>query len=65
VRPGLVVPTRALVHEGDLVGVTLRTREGDRTRWIRVGRTDGAMTEVSAGLRAGDVVIVPVAPGRN
>jgi hypothetical protein len=64
-RKGVVVPTRALVHEGDLVGVTLRTADGDRTRWIRVGSAYGMMTEVSAGLRAGDVVIVPVAPARN
>ncbi|CAN5909333.1 efflux RND transporter periplasmic adaptor subunit [soil metagenome] len=61
-RPGILVPTRALVHEGDLVGVTLRTAEGDRPRWVRVGSAYGRMTEVSAGLRAGDVVIVPVAP---
>jgi RND family efflux transporter MFP subunit len=64
-RPGILVPTRALVHEGDLVGVTLRTGDGDRTRWIRVGSTYGAMTEVSAGLRAGAVIIVPVVPTRN
>jgi RND family efflux transporter MFP subunit len=62
-RKGVVVPTRALVHEGDLVGVTLRTAEGDRTRWIRVGSAYGTMTEVSAGLRAGEVVIVPVPGG--
>jgi RND family efflux transporter MFP subunit len=64
-RPGILVPTRALVHEGDLVGVTLRTTDGDRTRWIRIGSAYGTMTEVSAGLRAGDVVIVPVPGGRK
>ena len=64
-RTGVVVPTRALVHEGDLVGVTLRTADGDRTRWVRIGSTYGTMTEVSAGLRTGDVVIVPVAPVRD
>lgn len=64
-RSGILVPSRALVHEGDLVGVTLRTTGGDRTRWIRVGSTYGTMTEVSAGLRAGDVVIVPGASARN
>ncbi|MEP7344723.1 MAG: efflux RND transporter periplasmic adaptor subunit [Gemmatimonadaceae bacterium] len=64
-RSGILVPSRALVHEGDLVGVTLRTADGDRTRWIRIGSAYGTMTEVSAGLRAGDVVIVPEAPARN
>ncbi len=59
-RSGMLVPTRALMHEGDLVGVTLRTAGGDRTRWIRVGSAYGAMTEVSAGLRTGDVIVVPV-----
>ena len=64
-RTGVVVPTRALVHEGDLVGVTLRTADGDRTRWVRIGSTYGTMTEVSAGLRPGDSVILPAAPARN
>ena len=65
-RTGLVVPSVALVREGDLTGVTLRTPDGDRTRWIRLGDVIGRMTEVSAGLRAGDVVVVPsVAPGRS
>ncbi|MEO5816361.1 MAG: efflux RND transporter periplasmic adaptor subunit [Gemmatimonadaceae bacterium] len=61
-RAGILVPTRALVREGDLVGVMLRTADGDRTRWIRAGSVYGTMTEVSSGLRAGDVVTVPVAP---
>jgi RND family efflux transporter MFP subunit len=62
-RTGIVVPSVALVREGDLTGVTLRTADGDRTRWVRLGSVIGRMTEVSAGLRAGDVVVVPpVAP---
>ena len=69
-RAGIVVPSAALVREGDLTGVTLRTPDGDRTRWVRLGRVDGAMVEVSAGLRPGDVVVVPtfgapVAPGKR
>ena len=58
-RTGIVVPSVALVREGDLTGVTLRTPDGDRTRWVRLGSVIGRMTEVSAGLRAGDVVVVP------
>ena len=69
-RTGIVVPSVALVREGDLTGVTLRTPDGDRTRWVRLGGVDGTMVEVSAGLRAGDVVVVPtsgapVAPKRS
>ena len=63
-RNTLVVPTRALSREGDLLGVTLRTAEGDLTRWVRTGATVGDVVEVTAGLRAGDQVVVPVAvPG--
>ncbi len=58
-RTGIVVPGAALVREGDLTGVTLRTPDGDKTRWVRLGGVFGGMTEVSAGLRAGDVVVVP------
>ena len=58
-RAGIVVPSAALVREGDLTGVRLRTTDGDRTRWVRTGDVLGAMTEVSAGLRTGDVVVLP------
>jgi RND family efflux transporter MFP subunit len=65
-RTTIVVPSSALVHEGDLTGVTLRTSDGDKIRWIRLGSVVGRMTEVSAGLRAGDVVVVPtLAPARG
>ena len=62
-RTGIFVPSVALVREGDLTGVTLRTPDGDRTRWVRLGGIEGTMTEVSAGLRAGDIVVVPPAGG--
>lgn len=58
-RTGIAVPTIALVREGDLTGVTLRTPAGDRIRWVRIGAALGRMTEVRAGLRVGDVIIVP------
>ena len=61
-RTGILVPNLALVREGDLTGVVLRTRDGDRTRWVRLGEVVGQMTEVSAGLHAGDVVVVPAVP---
>ncbi len=55
----LLVPTAAITREGDLTGVTLRTAQGDELRWIRLGRARDGMTEVTSGLRAGDVIVVP------
>jgi RND family efflux transporter MFP subunit len=55
----IVVPQAAVIRQGDLTGVTIRTAEGDATRWVRLGPTVGAMVEVNAGLRAGDRVVVP------
>lgn len=58
-RTALVVPAGAITREGDLTGVTLRTEQGDERRWVRLGRTSGDVAEVTAGLRAGDRVVVP------
>jgi RND family efflux transporter MFP subunit len=63
-RPALVIPAAAVRREGDLTGVTLRTPSGDETRWVRLGRaiggsTAGGLVEVTAGLRAGDQLVVP------
>ena len=57
----IVVPSNVVMREGDLTGVTVRTAGGDATRWIRLGRTVGNVVEVNAGLRAGDLVVVPPA----
>lgn len=63
-RRALVVPSAAVIREGDLTGVTIRSRDGDGVRWVRLGQSSGTVTEVDSGLRAGDVVIVPSAlPG--
>jgi RND family efflux transporter MFP subunit len=58
-RSALVVPAAAVTREGELTGVTVRTAQGDEPRGVRLGMTAGTMVEVSAGLRAGDQVIVP------
>jgi RND family efflux transporter MFP subunit len=58
-RQALVVPRAAVIEQGDLTGVTVRTPEGDVTRWVRLGRIIGSGVEVNAGLRAGDRVVVP------
>ncbi|MGK2961724.1 MAG: efflux RND transporter periplasmic adaptor subunit [Gemmatimonadaceae bacterium] len=58
-RRALVIPSSAIIREGELTGVTIRTADGDNLRWIRLGRTSGDVVEVDSGLRAGDVIIVP------
>jgi len=55
----LVVPSAAVIRQGDLTGVIIRTADGDATRWIRLGRNIGSMIEVNSGLRSGDRVVVP------
>lgn len=60
-HPALVVPTRAIARQGDLTGVTLRTHEGDELRWVRLGDTTAGLVEVTAGLRAGDQIVIPAA----
>ncbi len=58
-RRAMVVPSSAIVREGDLTGVTIRLPRGDEVRWIRLGQVSGSVVEVDSGLRTGDVVIVP------
>jgi hypothetical protein len=57
----LIVPASAITRVGDLTGVTLHSAQGDDRRWVRLGRTMGAVVEVTAGLRADDRVVVPAA----
>jgi len=58
-RRVLVAPALAILREGDLTGVTLRTAQGDDRRWVRLGPALGDMVEVTAGLRPGDRIAVP------
>ena len=68
-RSTLVVPASAVMREGDLTGVMLRTDQGDELRWVRLGAAAAGVVEVSSGLRPGDLVLVPSADaslaGRN
>ncbi len=59
-RQAILIPEGALVRQGDLTGVRVRTAEGSTLRWVRLGGAarDG-MVEVAAGLQAGDVILVP------
>jgi hypothetical protein len=56
VRRAVRIPAAALVREGDLTGVLLRS--GER-RWVRVGRAEEGRIEVLSGLRAGEIILVP------
>lgn len=65
---GLVrlVPKAGLEREGDLVGVWVRTPEGDSKRWIRTGAEVTDHVEVLSGLSEGDTIVVRFTPsGRN
>ena len=59
----IVIPAAAIVRQGNLTGVVVRSQDGDATRWIRIGRAYGRSVEVDAGLRAGEQIVVP-APAR-
>jgi RND family efflux transporter MFP subunit len=58
-RTALIVPTAAVVREGDLTGVRTRTPAGDVLRWVRLGTATGGAVEVLSGIRSGDRVLVP------
>jgi RND family efflux transporter MFP subunit len=58
---GVLVPSIAVIRQGDLTGVSVRSAASDETRWVRLGQSFGAMVEVNAGLRAGEQIVVPPA----
>ena len=60
-----LVPSQALLREGDLVGVWVRGPMGDTKRWIRVGAANSDHFEVLSGLGQGDTVVIPSSSARN
>lgn len=53
------VPTLAVTTEEDGSStVTVRTDDGDSTRTVETGLTSGTMTEITAGLDAGETVVM-------
>lgn len=60
-KQALAIPQRALVRDGDLVGVVVRHNGADERRWIRIGDDRGALVEVTSGLRSGETIVVPAA----
>ncbi len=55
----LLIPTTAIIHEGQLTGIFLVASDNAaRFRIIRTGRISGDMTEVLSGLKAGDRFVI-------
>ena len=57
-RPGLLVPSAAVVQEGQLRGVYVVSGDRAQLRWVRLGKIFGERTEVISGLGPGDRVAV-------
>jgi RND family efflux transporter MFP subunit len=58
---GLRVPDTALAQRGGLTGVFVVSQNARLDfRWVRTGRHDGALTEITAGLQAGETVLAQV-----
>ncbi len=57
-RRVVVVPFAAVVRDGDLTGVRVRTAGGDELRWVRLGKRYNAVIEVLSGVVPGDTVLV-------
>lgn len=57
-RPAILVPSAAVVHEGQLEGVFLIAGDRAALRWVRLGRAFGDRVEVLSGLEPGQRVAV-------
>jgi len=57
-RKAIMVPSGAVVRQGDLTGVRALSDGQPTLRWVKLGRTADGMTEVLSGLAAGDTVVV-------
>jgi RND family efflux transporter MFP subunit len=60
VRESLLVPAAALVRRGSLTGVHVQDGTETQLRWVRLGVAVGDSLEVTAGLRGGERIVVPV-----
>lgn len=56
--PSPAVPTSALFSRGGLTGLFVVSEGHARLRWVAVGAVQGALTEIRAGLRAGERVAI-------
>ena len=57
-RVAVMIPSRALERQGELVGVRVETASGVELRWVKAGPAADDLTEIYAGLRAGDRILV-------
>ena len=57
----LAIPTRAVRRQGRNTVVEVQVGAATETRTVRTGATDGTYTEITDGIVAGDIVIIPVA----
>ena len=58
-RRALLVPTGAVVREGDLTAVWRMVQGHPSLTWVRVGDARDGMVEVLTGVAAGDSLLVP------
>jgi RND family efflux transporter MFP subunit len=58
-RRALLVPELALIREGDLTGVRVRTSRGFELRWVRTASRADGQIEVLSGLQPGEEVLLP------
>ncbi len=64
-RRTLLVPSAAVVRQGDLTGLYVTQDNRTDLRWVRLGSTRDGEVEILAGLVAGDTVVVPDRSGGN
>lgn len=57
-----LVPRSAIIRDGDLTGVRVKTANGPIIRWVRLGQESGEFIEVISGLDAGIPVLVASSP---
>jgi RND family efflux transporter MFP subunit len=57
-RRAILVPTAAVVRQGDLAGVRAVAAGHPTLRWVKLGRAMNGSVEVLSGLAAGDTVLV-------
>ncbi len=57
----LALPVRALKRQGRDQIVEVQVGAATETRIVKIGATDGTFTEVTDGLKEGDVVVLPTA----
>lgn len=62
-RRALLIPSEAVISQGDLTGVRMRIGDDTPLRWIRLGDPVGGFVEVLAGLEADDVILIVPASG--